>query len=113
MIAKYAGKCDLTGTAIVAGVTEIEKYGRLTVLAGYATPEAIDGWFAAQTAEFNSIIAELRTVTGREFPDAETKFADRVNRQRSDKTLQLDFVARNTRDEVAQMQRNLDGKRSR
>lgn len=113
MIAKYNGKCDLTGTQIVAGETEIAKVGRFTLLAEYATSEAIDNWFATQIAEYTNIIAELRTLTGREFTNAESDFAATVQRRRSDKMLDLKFVAENTRGEVAQMQRNLNAKRQR
>jgi hypothetical protein len=111
MIAKYNGKCDLTGTKIIAGETEIAKYGRFTLLAEYATPEAIDAWFAAQIAEYTNIIAELRSITGREFANAVSDFEATVQRRRSDKMSDLKFTAERTRGEVEQMQRNLNAKR--
>lgn len=80
-----------------------------------STPEEINAWFAAQIAEYSSIIAELRTLTGREYAKdgqtAEGIFAATIERRRNDKMLGVDFIAQSTLDDVAQMQRILDSKR--
>lgn len=81
----------------------------------HSTQEEINAWFAAQIAEYSSIIAELRTLTGRAYAKdgatAEADFAATIERRRNDKMLSLDFVVTATLDEVAQMQRNLDRRR--
>jgi len=40
MIAKYDGECRISGREIIAGETEIEKYGGCWVVAEYANKEA-------------------------------------------------------------------------
>lgn len=112
MIAKFNGKCDLTGAAIVAGQTEIAKYGNATVLTEYATKEAVEAWFAGQVAEYGRIIAELRTITGREYANAEQKFSEIVANRLNSKFFVLKQTADNVCADVAQMQRNLDAKRT-
>lgn len=81
----------------------------------YSTQEEINAWFTARIAEYSNIIAELRTLTGREYAKdghtAEGDFAANVERRRSDKVLGLDFVVTATLDEIAQMQRNLERRR--
>jgi hypothetical protein len=112
MIAKYAGKCDLTGTAIVAGQTEIAKFGSATVLAEYANQEAIDNWFASKSAEMEAISNEIAQITGREY-SAFAYFSETLNRRRNDRFAILKSNAEWVRSEIAQQQRILETKRNR
>lgn len=113
MIAKYAGKCDLTGTAIIAGQTEIAKFGNATVLAEYATQEAMDSWFASQAAEFETVATQIAAITGNSeyVSNAVSRFTGDLERRRNDRFFVLKPVAEWVRSEIAQLGRILDRKR--
>ena len=115
MIAKYAGKCDLTGTAILAGETEIEKFGPFTVLAGLGNQDAVNAYFANKIEEAAAILAETMQLRGREFDRNTNKFfqgfVEQVNARLSSKFFVLRGDAEWIRNEVAGMQRRLDDQR--
>lgn len=115
MIAKYNGKCDLTGTAIVAGQTEIAKFGHATVLAEYASQEAVDAWFASKVAEFESLARQIAEVTGSQtfVSNTTTEFNESLARRRASRFSILKSDADWVRSEIARMERTLKAKRNR
>jgi hypothetical protein len=117
MIAKYNGKCDLTATSIVANQTEIAKFGTATVLAEYATQEAIDAWFAAQVEEIAAMMSETSQLRGREFDRNSnplfTEFVANLERRRTSKFSVLKADADFVRNEHANVARRLEGQRNR
>lgn len=117
MIAKYDGKCDLTGAPITAGVTEIGRIGRFTVLAEYASPEMVDAWFARQVDEAKAILTEIAELLGRNPETYAAKplndFAEALQRRRSSRFANLKFDAEWVRSEIAGFQRRLEAQRIR
>lgn len=117
MIAQYDGKCGLTGNKIVAGETEIAKYGRVTVLAEYASDEAVNGWFDAQLEKAAEICSETARLLNREF-DRSTfpsfvNFAESLERRRNGKFFSLPVESEWVRNEIAGMERRLEQRRNR
>lgn len=107
MIAKYNGKCDLTGTTIIAGETEIARVGKFTVLAEYGSAEAVESWFASQTAQVKEIAAEMAELRGRKNTLA-TMFEESLERRRSGYMANIKLDAEWVRNEVSGMIRRLE-----